>query len=180
MAVLCGAVKAECDKMVEQFKALNEQIRETVQAKASPSRWTPDDAQSKLALETLSQFHKAIDEARFEDAYQMFTPGMQRMMPLDRYVELENQFREKSGGEPVRPHQRVTWYKDPPGASAKGIFAAFNIRCAYRKIVLCEEVIILHDAGEGVFRVMRSERTVMDKDNEQKGRALNANGKPPN
>ncbi len=98
----------------------------------------------------------------------MLTPGMKGMMPFERFVALEQRFMEQSGGEPSRTDTRATWYKDPPQAAAPGVYAAFNIRCSFKKINMCEEVVILHEQATGEFLVMRQERNFVDKENEQK------------
>lgn len=165
--------------MLAEFQELNEKFQGDIQrdAKTSQAQWSPSDQQKVDALSTLSRFQLSTDAARFHDAYEMFTPGMKNMMTFDRFVALENQFREQSGGMPVRTDTRATWYKDPPNASASGVFAAFNIRCSFRKIDVCEEVIILHEERNGEFRVMRQERNIMDKDNVQTFRALQEKSK---
>lgn len=178
MRALCQATKPACDKLIAEFKELNEKMRAGVErgAKTSQAQWSPSDQQKADAMATLSRFQLATDEARFRDAYDMFTAGMKDAMPFERFVAIENQFREQSGGIPVRTDTRTTWYKDPPNASASGVFAAFNIRCSFRKIDICEEVLILHQQRNGEFRVMRKERNVMDKANEQKFRASQEKG----
>jgi hypothetical protein len=98
----------------------------------------------------------------------MFTPGMKNMMSFDRFVALEQRFKEQSGGGPSRPETRATWYKDPPQGAAPGVYAAFNIRCSFQKINMCEEVVILHEQSNGEFLVMRQERNFVDKENEQR------------
>jgi Protein of unknown function (DUF4019) len=173
MRALCQASKLACDKLMAEFAALNDKIRANVQgrAKTSQAQWSPSEQQKANALSTLSRFQLATDEARYQDAYEMFTVGMKAVLTFDRFVSNEREFQAQSGGTPVRADKRTTWYKDPPRATVSGVFAAFNIRCSYRKIDVCEEVIILHEERDGDFRVMRQERTVMDKENEQRLRA---------
>lgn len=179
MRALCQATKLACDKLMAEFQELNERMRRDLQrgAKTSQGQWSPSDQQKADALSMLSRFQLATDAARFHDAYEMFTPGMKNVLTFDRFVVLENQFLEQSGGMPIRSDTRTTWYKDPPNASTSGVFAAFNIRCSFRKIDVCEEVVILHEEPNGEFRVMRQERNIMDKGNEQKFRSSQGDNK---
>lgn len=174
MRALCQAEKLACDKLMAEFRELNDKIRADIQrrSKSPMAQWSPSEQQKARATETLSRFLRATDEGRHKDAYEMLTSGMKAMMSFDRFVSLEKRFQEQSGGEPARADARATWYKDPPQASAPGVYAAFNIRCSFQKINMCEEVIILHEQGNGDFLVMRQERNFVDKDNEQKLRDL--------
>ncbi len=170
MRALCQAEKAACDKLIVEFQELNEKIIADIKLRTQPSQgqWSPSEQQKSRALETLARFLRATDESRHKDAYEMFTPGMQAMMTLEQFVEHEQRFQKQSDGEPSRTETRATWYKDPPKAAAPGVYAAFNIRCSFRKINICEEVVILHEQSNGEFLVMRQERNFIDKENEQK------------
>lgn len=170
MRALCQADKAACDKLIEEFQELNRKIAADIQrrSQAPKSQWSPSDEQNSRATATLQRFLAAIDEGRHKDAYEMLAPGMKGMMSFDRFVALEQKFKEQSGGEAARTDTRATWYKDPPKAAAPGVYAAFNIRCSFKRINMCEEVVILHEQSNGEFLVMRQERNFVDKENEQK------------
>ena len=162
---LCQAPKPACDKLMAEFQALDEKIRGEIRGKTaqSPAQWSPSDLQRTKAESTLARFQLAIDEGRYADAYEMFTPGMKKMMTRERFVALESQFREESGGAAVRTETRTTWYNDPPNAAAKGVFAAFDLRTRFPNIATCAEVVILHEESDGQFSVMRKERTIVSK-----------------
>lgn len=174
MRALCQAEKHACDKLIAEFRELNDKIRADMErrSQAPKAQWSPSEQQKARATETLARFLRATDEGRWNDAYGMFTPSMKAMMPLDQFVSLEQRFQEQSGGEASRTGAQATWYKDPPQASAAGVYAAFNIRCSFKKINMCEEVIVLHEQSSGEFLVMRQERNFVDKDHEQKLRDL--------
>jgi hypothetical protein len=169
MKALCQTEKAACDKLIAEFTALNERIAQNAGRNQQPkqNQWAPTEQQKSRATETLGRFLAATDGTRYEEAYTMLTPGMKSMMTLEQFVSLEEHFRKKSGGEPKRADTRVTWYKDPPRA-APGVYAAFDIRCSYRNINMCAEVVILHEQENGQFLVLRQERNVVDKENEQR------------
>jgi hypothetical protein len=170
MRALCQAEKSACDKLIAEFQELNQKVIADVQRQATPSnsQWSASEQQKSRALETLTRFLRAADESRHGDAYDMFTPGMKAMMTFEQFVAHEVKFQAQSGGEPARTETRATWYKDPPKAAAPGVYAAFNIRCSFREINVCEEVVILHEQSNGEFLVMRQERNFIDKENERK------------
>ena len=160
MRVHCEANKVECDRLVAEFKALNEQIIESSRSRSDTGtgKWAPSEAQTTRATETLSRFTQAKDDARYRDAYAMFASATKSLLTLEQFTAYEENFRQQSGGDPVRSNPRITWYKDPPNAGAPGVYAAFDITCRYRNIESCHEVIILHEQPNGAFAVLRQER----------------------
>jgi hypothetical protein len=166
MTALCQAEKSACDRLIEEFKELNEragrQMREKKEGK--PAAWAPSEEQKARAAETLRRFLDAIDGKRYEEAYAMLSSRMRGMMSFEQFKELDEDLDRKSGGEPKRSGTRVTWYKDPPRAVAPGVYAAFDMQCSYRKIDRCSELVILHAEDGQEFVVLRHERTVVDKD----------------
>jgi len=172
MNVLCQADKPPCDKLVADFQALNERMRETIaREKGSEKKgWVPSEQQKTRATNTVSRYLEAIDQGRYRDAYEQKTPGMKRMMSLDQFVSWEENFKAKSGGDPVRTDTRITWYKDPPKAQAPGVYAAFDIKCRFRNIDTCSEVMVLHEQSNGEFLVMRHELNFVDKGTERRMR----------
>jgi hypothetical protein len=179
MQALCQAAKDACDKLIAEFDELNNRMRADIQRrlKGDQAQWAPSEEQKKRAEATLARLQRAMDEGRHRDAYEMLTPGMKGLMSFDQFVSFEKAFQQQSGGEGSRTETRVTWYKDPPNAAAPGVYAAFDIRCTYRNINICSEVVILHEQDNGEFLVMRRERNFVDKDNEQKLRDRQDKGK---
>src|SRR5262245_19370595 len=170
MSGLCEATKSACDKLMAEFQALNDKMREAMNRKGQPpqQKWAPSDDHKTRATTTLSRFFAAIDESRYREAYELLTPGMRSLMSFDQFVSFEQDFKATSGGEPSRTDTRITWYKDPPKAQAPGVYAAFDIKCRFRNINTCAEVVILHEQSTGAFLVMRHERNYVDKDTEQR------------
>lgn len=166
MGALCEAEKAACDRLIAEFRDLNDKIRESIRKDREPgqSRWAPSEQQKMQAQTTFSKFFEATDNKRYREAYQLFTSGMKALMSFDQFVSHEQKFRSASGGNPVRSDIRATWYKDPPRAAAPGVYAAFDIRCRFENIEQCTETLILHQQENGEFLVMRHERNYVDKD----------------
>ena len=177
MSALCQAEKAACDKLIEEFQALNDKIREDMRRRATTGNppWNPSDQQKSRAVETVSRYLAAIDGGRFREAYDFYSAGFKSMVPIEKFEAMEQNFRSTSGGDPVRTETRITRYKDPQNAPAPGVYAAFNITCKFKNINLCEEIFILHEQANGTFILNRQERNIVDKENEQKIRDLQEN-----
>lgn len=171
MTALCQAEKSACDKLMAEFKELNEKTAASVQArvKGAQEEWRPTEEQASLANATLTRFLRALDEGRHQDAYDQFTVGMKLLMTPEAFASMEKSLMTKDGGPPTQTEPRITWYKDAPKAAAPGIYAAFDIPCRLPSIGTCLETVILHEQSGGEFQVMRKERTVVNKEAEQKG-----------
>lgn len=154
---LCQAEKSACDKLMAEFDELNNRTIEQSQP-AVQGQWTPSKQDQQEVAELLAQFQRALDEKRFPDAYAMLTPGLQGMMSLERFIEIETHTRQKIGTRFTRGTSRLTWYKDPANAVGPGIYAAFDIECEAEKTATCKETVILHQPPGQRFRVLRQER----------------------
>lgn len=162
MTALCQAEKAPCDRLMADFEELNEAQRASLSRKtdSAQNKWAPSEAQKSRALETAARVLTAIDSARYQDAYGMFTQGLKSIMSFDQFVSHEQTLRGESGDSLGRDNTRITWYNDPPNASAPGVFAAIDMTCHYSNEQVCEELLILHEQSDGRFLVMRHERTM--------------------
>lgn len=181
MEALCQAEKAPCDKLIAEFQEMNKRAIDTARGEpeTGQGKWTPSAQQKSRAETVLSRFLKATDDGRYKDAYGLFTFGMKSLMTFERFVSHEKTFRTEAGGDPARSDIRTTWYNDPPKAEAPGVYAAFDIKCRFRNIDLCTEVVILHQQENGEFLVMRHERNYVDKDNEAELREQQRQRKNP-
>jgi hypothetical protein len=168
MRALCQAEKAACDKLMEEFKALNQRVIAEAQQRAQKSTPAPSEEQKARAAAVLAGFFQALDSLRHRDAYEMFTPRMKATMAFEEFVGIETQVREKTGGGASRTLTRTTWYKDPPQAPDPGVYVAYDLSCSYRNANLCTELLVLHEQASGEFLVTRHERNFIDKDAERK------------
>ncbi len=170
MQALCQADKTACDKLITEFENLNDKIREDMHRKSEvgKSTWSPTDQQKSRATEMISRYFAAIDSQRYREAYDLYSSGFKGMVSFEKFEGMEQSFRLKSGGEPLRNEPRVTWYKDPQNAPALGVYAAFNIKCKFHSINICEEVLILHELPDGAFTLNRTERKFIEKEIEKK------------
>ena len=168
MRALCQAEKPACDKLMEEFNALNQRTIAEVEQRTPKSTAGPSEQQKTRAAAVLARFFEALDALRHRDAYEMFTTRMKAMMAFDEFLGIENQVREKTGGAASRAITRTTWYKDPPQAPEPGVYVAFDLSCSYRNASLCTELLVLHEQADGEFLVTRHERNFIDKDAERK------------
>lgn len=129
--------------------------------------WQPSDQVKQEAVDILDVYIQAVNQGKYSDAYKMLTSGMQNLSTEIEWTQYQEEFKKISGGEALYTNVRVTWYKNPEGASALGIYAAFDIECEYKNINFCDEVIILHKENFDHFRVMRHERNYIDKKTEE-------------
>lgn len=123
------------------------------------AEWSPSEADKSQSEQVLRDFIRALGDSRLEEAYEMLTPGMQELMPFDRWRQSEIEFWNTSGGSARYRNVKATWYKDPPGASLPGVYVAFDLDCQYENISLCHEILMLHQQSDGSFRIMRHDRT---------------------
>lgn len=125
---------------------------------------TPEtDLQIAEAAASRDAFWRALDAEDLTRAYDMFTPGMQAMMSIEQYTELDAQTRTTSGATIERRVMRITRYDNPPNAPGPGIYIAFDFVARAERADRSCGYIILHQAAEGdPFRVTRTEQTYMD------------------
>ena len=123
------------------------------------AQWSPDDTDKSQSERVLRDFIRALGDSRYEEAYEMLTPGMQELTPFDQWRQSKIEFRNLSGGSARYRNVTATWYKDPPGASLPGVYVAFDLDCRYENISLCHEILMLHRQSDGSFRIMRHDRT---------------------
>lgn len=167
MSALCQAAKAACDSLMAEFQAMNDRIASDLHG----GKWAPSDQQKTDAINTVARFQHAVAEKRFRDAYEMLTSGMKDTMTLDRFVELQKMSALRNANTIHLGEPKITWHKDPPDASAPGVFAAFDFGCPTPKVNLCAEVVVLHEGTDKVFRVMGTETNYIDKETEQQLRS---------
>jgi len=128
--------------------------------------WQPSDEVKQEAVDTVDIYMQTVNEEKYTEAYKMLSSGMQNLSTREEWSQYQVEFQKTSGGDALYTNVRVTWYKDPEGAAAPGIYAAFDIECKYKNINICDEVIILHKQNADPFRVMRHERNYIDKETE--------------
>ena len=140
----------------------------TISAATYAEGWNPSKEQKTKAEAVFRNFLTLVADEKYEQAYELQTEGMKRLMTVKKWSALEADFRKRSGGKPQFGNIRATWYKDPPNAEAPGIYAAFDYACRYKNINICSGIVILHSKDGEQFYVMRNEKTTMDQETEAK------------
>jgi len=157
MSVMCGATKAACDTMVDQFRQLNEELSKRLSGQSSPSSQPAVDPPHSANTEALlARFLAAIDNNRLEDAYTMFGEGFRVQFTRDQFKDVIARMPQ---GPVTRARPQTTWYQDPPRAPEPGTYVVFELPCSLPDGKACLDMVVLHQPPGGVFAVQRFERT---------------------
>jgi Protein of unknown function (DUF4019) len=170
MSVLCQASKAACDKLVADFRELNEKAaqgsRNAAQT-AQDGRWRPTAAQEEQVSSLTYAYFSARDGGKYRDAYTMFSPTQQQKVPFEPWTSRIEQFNAKAGQVKSRKIDKITWYKDPPNV-APGLYAAVDFSSEFANIAIHCGFVAWHMQEDGSFRVVREEENYIDKVTQQK------------
>lgn len=158
MSALCQADKSACDRLMDEFRALNQRMAQS----AGP--WGPSDAEKTTVERLTYQYFSAKDQGKYREAFAMLRPESAR---LDGWMEAAQQFNAQSGKVVDRRIRKITWHKDPPSAQLPGIYAAVDYASRFENIDLHCGYLVWHHGGDGVFRLMREEQNSIDKRTQQ-------------
>ncbi len=179
MTALCQAGKAECDKLMEEFKVMNARMSEAMQGKAANTQpaaasvqagdasWQPAKAQVERVEALSTSYFAAKDGHRYRDAYQMLSPEQQKMTSFERWNALADDFNSKAGSNLSREIKKITWYNNPPQA-APGIYAAVDFSSRFTNIDIHCGYVVWRAQTDGSFLLVREEQNFIDKSTEQK------------
>lgn len=158
MSALCQAEKSACDRLMDEFRALNQRMAQS----ARP--WGPSDAE-RAAVERLTyQYFSAKDQGNYSEAFQMLRPDSAR---LEAWMEGARKFNAQAGKVLDRRIKKVTWHKDPPASQLPGVYAAVDYSSRFENIDVHCGYIVWHHSGDGTFRLMREEQNYIDKKTQQ-------------
>ncbi|MEP7155559.1 MAG: DUF4019 domain-containing protein [Betaproteobacteria bacterium] len=166
MAALCQAEKSACDKLVEEFKQLNERMKQTIAARTSPAATqtastSGDPAKDKKVEKMTQDFFKLRDAKNVEATYELMTASQRATISKQEWLKRAEEFTAKAGEQTSRTIKKVTWYKDPPGISP-GIYAAVDFFGTYANLPVYCGYIAWQDRGDGTFGVQRLEEGYID------------------
>lgn len=131
-------------------------------------QWTPSES-DKAAVERLShQYFTARDGGQYQDAYALQTDGMKKLASFDNWSRLAKGFSDISGKVISRQIKKVTWYKDPPGAPALGVYAAVDFTSRFENIDVHCGYLMWHQQENGTFRMAREEASYIDKKTQER------------
>lgn len=170
MNALCQAAEAPCDKLIDDFTALNEQMRLAMTGKAAPAA-TAANSQATSAQEQAVErrslaYYAAKDGHRFEDAYRMQSPSLTKLAPFERWRK-DNESAQAGLGPVVRRDiQKVTWYKDPPNGQP-GVYAASDFSSKFANADIHCGYLVWLQQSDGSFLLVREEENFIDKETEK-------------
>jgi hypothetical protein len=180
---LCQADKATCDKLIEDFRTLDDKVRQSVRDKVAapapsgnastppeaaampkelnPNAYVADGAARDMEVEALTLNYLSLrDGQKYAEAYALLGARLQQMAPLEKWTAAFTRFNARAGAVVSHRIKRVTWYKDPPG-NPPGTYAAADFVGEYANVPFhCGYVVWFQDAG--AFRLIREEENVID------------------
>ncbi|MDX2220655.1 MAG: DUF4019 domain-containing protein [Burkholderiales bacterium] len=158
---LCQASKANCDALMEEFKALNDKAAKAVQARTSQSGsagTVVKDAQ--VEAETLRYF-ALRDAGKLEEAHALHSVEQQTRLPFPKWREIVQGFNTTAGAVTSREVKRITLYRNPAGlpqgdyfaVDFSGVFASAPVHCGY---------LVWNVLPSGERRITREEENFID------------------
>jgi hypothetical protein len=99
MTALCQASKDACDKLMEEFKALNARMSAelSVSNKSSATKWRASSTQIEGVESQSRAYFSAMDGARYQEAYALLGNSLQQQAPFARWSFLAQHFNATAG-----------------------------------------------------------------------------------
>lgn len=171
MRVLCGGPKDACDKLVEEFKQLNERVasdvrrpqapRQNVSASNADSAWRPSPAQQSRVEAVTKSYFSARDANNANAAYAFLSASLKSDLPFEAFQRDLAGFNAKSGNPQERQLRAVTWYKDAAKAGP-GLFVAVDYASRFENLALHCGYVVWKEQPEGEFLLVREEANMID------------------
>jgi hypothetical protein len=169
MSALCQAEKAACDKLIEEFKALNERMRSdirppqiavSVSASNKDSGWRPTRAQIDQVQKQSYAYFSAKDGGKYQDAYSMTSASLQQLSPFEQWSAIADHTKAKVGAVLWRNLRRITWYKDTP--QGPGVFAAVDFNSQFANTEVHCGFVAWQEQPDGSFALVREEENFIE------------------
>jgi hypothetical protein len=147
---------------------LNQEIKcgvAEVQAQAEPStkHWQPTEKDQSKIEESTYKYFQDRDQARYQNAYLMFSKSMQSSVTLDSWQSHIKQFNDKVGKVLKRQIIKVTWYSNPPSSPSPGVYAAVDYISQFDNVNIHCGYVAWQQAKNGEFLIVREEENYIDK-----------------
>ncbi|WP_426196788.1 DUF4019 domain-containing protein [Massilia sp. DWR3-1-1] len=172
MTALCQAAKGPCDALMEEFKGLNEQMRQAMRGKSATAAagaqagWQASSAQVQAVEQQSQAYFAAKDGRRLEDAYKMQSPALTHMASFDSWRSDTVKAQATIGAVVRRDIKKITWYKDPP-KGPPGTYAAVDFSSEFANTAVHCGYLVWREQGDGSFLLVREEENYIDKATEQ-------------
>jgi len=165
MTALCQATKAACDKLMDEFNALNARVAQSMKSKPGAFQGSPEQQQA-VEKQTLSYF-AARDGRQYDSAYRMLSETQKAQISFENWRGLAEDFNNKAGQVRGRTIVKTTWYKDPPQARP-GVYAAVDFSSQFENVNIHCGYVVWSLQEDGSFLLIREEQNYIDKLTEQK------------
>jgi hypothetical protein len=159
----CGAEKAACDKLVAEFVAMHEQMKQDMNAgtRKSPPPYQASAQQLERVTEAATRYFTAKDGKQYEQAYTQLAPSQKKIIPYAQFRDHSARFNTKAGDASARTIKKVSWYLNPPGV-APGLYGAVDFEGAFSNLAVhCGYTAWLEQA-DGSFLLIREEENSGD------------------
>ncbi len=180
MNALCQADKAACDRLIEEFKQLNERMAQDIRARkqgrapeiavAASNRdasWRPSPQQIALAERLTLAYFAAKDAGKYDEAYAYLSPVQKQNVSFERWTSMAGEINAKLGAVQGRSIRKITWYKDPPNV-VPGVYAAVDYSSEFANTALHCGFVAWHEQADGSFLLQREEQNFIDRADLQK------------
>ena len=120
------------------------------------------DAQIAEAAIVRDAYWAALDRGDYNEAYALFTPGMQSLSPADTFAREGASQAAQNGRAIERRVMRTTRYDNPANAPAPGIYIAFDFVGRFEHADRnCGYIILYQSQAGGPFQVTRTDQTFL-------------------
>ncbi|WP_231639315.1 DUF4019 domain-containing protein [Sphingomonas profundi] len=121
----------------------------------------PDPATQRRVLAASYAYFAAKDGGRYDAAYAVFAPSVRAYLTPELYRGEAARFNAMAGrGE--RRIVRLTWERDPPGATVPGLYVAADFVARFANLRLHCGYLMWHREADGAFRIVREEQSFLD------------------
>lgn len=161
MQVKCGADKASCDRLVDQFKELNEKVKQDVASGGQNTGWQASAQQIERVTKHAKRYFAAKEGKRYQEAYALMSPTQKKIISFDQFQSDSARFNRTAGDGTGRVIKKITWYRNPPGAPA-GIYAAVDYEGSFANLLIHCGYVAWMEQADGAFLLVREEENSGD------------------
>lgn len=126
--------------------------------------WEPSPEQVEQATDAVDHYFSALEHGEFDRAFNMMARITRALESQRAFAERQRKFTSASGALIERRFHRVTWYKDPAGAPAPGVYVAFDMVAWFANLDhYCGYAMAYQPPEGGAFEIIRIDETTMDR-----------------
>ena len=126
-------------------------------------KWRPTPEQQRLVVELTERYFRLRDSGDYKQAGTLVAGTL----PFKDWLAGAEKFNQLAGQVRHRKVEKVTWYKDPPGGPAPGVYAAIDFTGQFANIDIYCGYVVWHEAQDGMFRLLREEQNYISREMQQ-------------